>query len=161
VQVHLEGGVEVVDYHELPDRLSDIDLDLPQPPRAWGPTERSGFGLSGIMTPSFPFGSNLGDAPNFRSPNSTWRNSGSVTIDVSVGDLRPEATFVTDDEESALVIFAEAPESVHGTWRATTRGYNEVFKGEVRVEVGDARNLTKPVRALLGLDAEDKDEDKA
>lgn len=76
-------------------------------------------------------------------------NSGSVDIqvEVDVGDLRPEATFVTDDEEAVLVIFREAPASVPGTWRATARDHNDIFTGDCRVDVTEPRNLTKsPVR---------------
>lgn len=162
LEVHLEGNVEVVDYDELPARLEDIDLGLPLPPREWGPTARDVLGLSGIVPPSFLQGPLIGGGPSFRPSSSTWHNSGSVTINVSVGDLRPEATFITDDEQSVLVVLGESPGSVVGTWRATARGYNQVFTGEMRVEVEPTRDLTKCLRALLELDADvDEQDDEA
>jgi|GEM_PF-1327151 len=156
VNLHLEGAVAAVEYEELPDRPSDIDLNLPAPPRKWGPVVRDFGGLvptGHLFTPSF-------DPPIAHRLSTSWKNSGSVDVEVDVGDLRPEATFVTDDEESVLVLLGEVPESVRGTWRATARGYNEVFKGTSTVTLADARDLTTPLRFLLGLEVADmEDED--
>lgn len=78
-----------------------------------------------------------------------------MNISVRVGDLRPEKTFMTNDKDSVLVIFGESPGSVHGTWRATARGYDDVFTGEIRVEVCEPRDLTDAMRYYLGLDGEE------
>jgi hypothetical protein len=69
-----------------------------------------------------------------------------------VGDLPPEEEFITDDEDSVMVIYGEPPEVVHGTWRATARGYNEVFKGETSVKIAEPRDLTEGIRVFLRLD---------
>jgi len=150
VNLHLEGAVTSVEYEGRPDRMSDIDLELPAPPREWGPVAwRFGGPTEYLVRPSF--------APSLRRSKSSWRNSGSVEVEVDVGDLRPEATFVTYDEESVLVIFGEVPESIQGTWRATARGYNEVFKGTCTVALTKSRDLTGPFRLLLGLETTDGD----
>lgn len=155
VKVHLEGAVTSVEYYELPDRMSEIHLDLPHPPRKWGPVQRD---IGGYIPMPNVYQSNFNPS-SFRPSSSTWKNSGSVDVEVDVGDLRPEATFVTDDEETVLVIFGEAPESVEGRWRATTRGYNEVFKGKLTVELTEPRDLTRPLRHLLGLESPTDDVD--
>jgi hypothetical protein len=149
VKVHLEGAVTSIDYYEVPERGSDIELDLPRPPRSWGPIQRDILG--GIHTAGNFYPTNINPGV-FRPSSSSWKNSGSVDVEVTVGDLRPEATFVTDDEESILVLFGDATEAVAGTWRATVRGYNEVFKGTVSVPLSEPRDLTKPMRYLLGLE---------
>jgi hypothetical protein len=155
VKVHLEGDVRALDYKELPKDVDDIQLKLPAPPREWGPRERD-FGLAGI-NPSLYSGLSM-NPNNFKPSSSTWKNTGSVDINVYVGDLRPEGTFTTDDEDSVLVFLGDAPEIVRGTWRATARGYDDVFTGEITVEAGEPRDLTDAMRYVLGLDAE-KDED--
>jgi len=157
VKLHLEGAVTSIDYYEVPERGSDIDLNLPRPPQSWGPIQRDilGAGIASahnFYRPDFNPG-------NFRPSSSSWKNSGSVDVEVTVGDLRPEATFVTEDEETVLVIFGDAPDAVPGTWRATVRGYNEVFKGTVSVPLSEPKDLTKPMRYLLGLEADEKASD--
>lgn len=148
VNVHIDGDVTTVEPRETPDRIRDLDIEMPSPPRAWGPKQKN-FGLTlgfnpALYTPHINPGS-------FRPSNSNWRNSGSVDNDVTVGDLRPKATFRTDDEESLLVIIGDAPEKVTGFWSSTVRGYNEVFKGALEVEVAETHDLTTAVRSYLGL----------
>lgn len=151
VNLHLEGEVQAVDYKELPRSFDDMELELPAPPREWGPQQRD-FGS--IVSPALY--SNFPVVPHaFRPSISTWKNSGSVDISVRVGDLRPEKAFMTNDKDSVLVIFGESPGSVHGTWRATARGYDDVFTGEVTTELCEPRNLTDAMRYHLGLDGED------
>ncbi|MCI1788698.1 MAG: hypothetical protein LKI58_11685 [Actinomyces sp.] len=155
VKVHLEGDVRALDYKDLPKDADDIQLKLPAPPREWGPRQRD-FGLAGI-NPSLYGGLSMN--PNdFKPSSSTWKNTGSVDVNVYVGDLRPEDTVTTDDEDSVLVFLGEAPEFVRATWRATARGYDDVFTGETKVEVGEPRDLTDAMRYVLGLDDGD-DED--
>lgn len=153
VKLRLEGPVTSVEYEGLPDRMSEIDLGLPAQPREWGPVPWQFGGhdsISHLLDPSF-------EPPSLRRSSSSWKNSGSVEVEVEVdvGDLRPEATFTTYDEASVLVTFGEAPESIQGTWRATARGYNEVFKGTCIVALTQPRDLTKPFRWLLGLEKMD------
>jgi len=152
VKLHLEGEVQTVPHKELPKRLEDLDLKLPAPPRKWGPQQRD-LGLSGFSPAIID---HLRVAPTtFRPSSSTWKNSGSVDISVRVGDLRPEATFTTNDKDSMLGIFGERRGSVRGTWRATVRGYDEVFTDEVMTEVCEPRDLTQAMRLYLGLDGEE------
>lgn len=148
VSIHLDGDVTTVEPRELPDRIRDMNIELPPPPRAWGPKQKN-FGLNLDYNPAL-YMPNINPG-NFRPSNSKWRNSGSVDNDVTVGDLRPKATFRTDDEESVLVILGHAPENVIGTWSSTVRGYNEVFTGTLEVGVAEVRDLTSAVRAYLGL----------
>jgi len=152
VNIHLDGDVTTVEPRETPDRVKDLDVELPNVPRIWGPQRRN-FGVGpGFDATLFSPHINPG---NYRPSNSNWRNSGSVDNDVIVGDLRPKATFRTDDEESVLLIVGDAPDKVTGTWSATVRGYNEVFTGTLEVEVAEQRDLTTAVRAYLGLADED------
>lgn len=152
VKLHLEGEVQAVTHKKLPKRLEDLELNLPAPPREWGPQQRD-FGLSGFSPAIID---HLRVAPStFQPSSSTWKNSGSVDISVRVGDLRPEDTFTTNDKDSVLGIFGERPGSVRGTWRATVRGYDEVFTDEVMTEVCEPRDLTNAMRHYLGLDGEE------
>lgn len=157
VNIHLNGEVTTVVPRGTVDRISDLDIELPQPPRAWGPQQR-GLGLDLGYNPAL-YMPDVGPG-NFPPSSSSWRNSGSVDVDVTVGDLRPKATFKTDDEESVLVVIGDAPEKVTGNWSATVRGYNEVFTGELIVEVAEPRDLTNAVRAYIGLKDEDSESDE-
>ncbi|MEN2741625.1 hypothetical protein ABCS02_27895 [Microbacterium sp. X-17] len=146
VSVHLDGDVITIRPRTIPDHLREPDIHLPTPPRTWGPIQRD-FGRTFdpvLYMPSPGPGSTL-------ASRSSWRNSGSVDIDVRVGDLRPQATFSTKDAESVLVIVGNTPEKVTGTWSATVRGYNAIFKGPLDVKVGKPRDLTAGVRAYFGL----------
>ena len=148
VNLHLEGAVTSIKYRGRPVHTHDIDLELPAPPREWGPVAwKFGGPTEHLFRPGF--------APSLHRSKSSWRNSGSVEVEVDVGDLRPEATFATYDKASVLVIFGEVPESIQGTWRATARGYNEVFKGTCTVALTQPRDLTKLFRLLLGLEKMD------
>ncbi|MDE9364443.1 hypothetical protein PZ938_02390 [Luteipulveratus sp. YIM 133132] len=152
LKIHLEGKVEALEYHRHGDRKVTWydDLEMPRPPRKWGPINRdlglysssafhaAQYARSANMTPMIP-----------RFSKSSWKNSGSVTIQVDVGDLRPRATFESDDEESVLILRGEASETVHGTWQATVRGYDEVFTGELSVEVAKPGLLTELLRQQL------------
>lgn len=148
VNVHLDGDVITIEPREVPDRMRDLDIALPRPPRIWGPQPR-GLGLNLGYNPALNYPT-INPAA-LRGSSSNWRNSGSVDNDVSVGDLRPKATFCTDDEEAVLVVVGHAPVKVTGTWRSTARGYNEVFNGALEVEVAEPIDLTATVRAYLGL----------
>jgi hypothetical protein len=150
VNLHLEGTVDSIDLRDMPDHASAMDLQLPGPPRKWGPTSRFLFGDT--YMPPMNLYARGGGPSTFRPPSSTWKNSGSVDVDVVVGDLRPETTFVTDDGASGLIILGEAPDCIQGTWRGTVRGYNQVFKGTCEMEAIERHDLTDWVRELLGLE---------
>lgn len=152
VKLHLAGEVRAVDHKELPRRIDAMKIKLPDSPRKWGPRQRD-FGALGVNPVLYSPRSVV--PRDFRPSSSTWKNSGSVDISVRVGDLRPADTFTTSDRDSVLVIFGEAPGSVRGTWRATARGYDDVFAGEIAVGVREPRDLTEAMRHCLGLDGED------
>lgn len=149
MKLHLEGEVTTIDHFERGSVNPRMDIDMPRPPRKWGPIQQDP--LRNYM-PALSAGLYQPSNFNIRPSSSTWTNTGSVNIDVRVGDLRPEAEFVTGDNGSVLVIYGDAPEEVHGSWRATARGYNEVFKGETTVAVGQPRDLTKGIRIFLRLE---------
>ena len=153
VTLHLEGPVESIESSYCDDDGPEWrDLRLPPPPRRWGPTKRNlSIGMDYSRLQAMTAAQSFSARPYI--PSSTnWKNSGSVTVGVSVGDLRPRATFESDDEESVLVIRGEVPADVRGTWDATARGYNQVFKGDSKVEVADPTILTDLMRKFLGLE---------
>lgn len=149
VKLHLEGPVKAVEHHRRSDVNPTMHINMPRPPRKWGPQEQdllrnytSGYAASAQSMSNF----------DFRPSSSMWTNTGSVDIEVDVGDLRPEEEFITADEDAVLVIYGEPPEMVRGTWKATARGYHEVFKGETVVTVEEPRDLTNAIRAFLKLE---------
>lgn len=153
VELHLEGAVERIEpEHASEDGPDWRDLKLPAPPRRWGPTK--GAPLFGIghqpnwagLTPPYL------TPPSFAPSSTSWKNGGSVDVSVAVGDLRPEATFESDDGESILIIRGSIPASVQGTWRATIRGYHDVFTGTMEAEVADSTALTDSLREFLEID---------
>lgn len=151
VSIHLEGTVKAVKNFSRPNNLKGINLNLPRSPRVWGPVKHD-FGIPKSVLNSAAAMTQL-NSQNYVPSRSTWHNTGSVDIRVSVGDLRPDATFVTDDENSVLVLHGgQVSGSVHGTWKATIRGYNEVFEGELIVEVDEVKDLTTPMRRRLNLE---------
>lgn len=153
VELHLDGAVEAIGYQYTPDDGPEWrDLKLPWPPRKWGPAKRDFSAELGFQPNWAALTASSHFSPEQFIPSSTsWKNGGSVDVRVDVGDLRPEATFDSDDRESVLVIRGEVPPAVRGTWRATTRGYNEVFSGSVEVNVADSSLLTTLLREYLGL----------
>ncbi len=153
VRLHLNGAVEVVVHEGDADEPELPDLDLPPPPREWGPTSGANplnlanpINLAALIPPSL-------HASQLHVPSSTsWKTTGSVDVSIDVGDLRPEATFTSDDGECTLVIRGDVPTAIGGTWTATAHGYNEVFRGEVEVEVAEPALLTDMLRRFLGLE---------
>ncbi|MBM7502942.1 hypothetical protein ACFPER_05650 [Agromyces aurantiacus] len=149
VKIHLEGAVRGIVWRDGSNSYRELDLDLPSPPRSWGPTPRVPFnpGLINpphyIPTPNFP--------STYRSPLD-WNNGGSVDLTLDVGDLRPRQTFSSDDDELILVLPLTADAEVHGTWEITARDHNEIYTGELTVLVGPPLELTDAVREFLKLD---------
>lgn len=149
VKLHLEGPVKAVEHYSRSDVNPRMNFGMPRPPRKWGPRENDLLAnYSTGVAPSAYSMSHFDPRPS----SSMWTNTGSVDIEVEVGDLRPEDEFYTDDEDAVLVIYGEPPEKVRGTWKATARGYHEVFKGETTVPVGEPRDLTNAIRNFLRLE---------
>lgn len=153
VKLHLDGAVEAEERQGYGDGPDWQDLKLPSPPRKWGPRKRdlglhAGYPASlAASIASQPY------APRpYAPPDASWKTTGSVDVEVVVGDLRPEATFQTDDGEAVLLIRGEMPEQIQGTWTATARGYNQVFTGAVQVTIAEPTHLTNLIREFFNLD---------
>lgn len=147
VKLHLAGEVFAYDYVDPQWADSMSSLDLPRPPRAWGPRQRD----LGILNHA-----NLGYVPpsipgTYVAPSVSFRNGGSVDLDLDVGELRPLGTYQSEDEEFVLVVADSSLTSIHGTWQLTARDHNEMFRGEIDVPIAQARDITNAARDVLGL----------
>jgi hypothetical protein len=147
VKIHLEGAVRGIVWRDGSDSRREFDLDLPSPPRIWGPTTRMPFSPALInpqhYIPSIP--------STYRSPLD-WSNGGSVDLTLAVGDLRPREIYASDDDELILILPLTDDTEVHGTWEITARDHNEIYTGELTVPIGSPLELTEPVREILDLD---------
>lgn len=148
VNLHLEGDIFAFDYSK-PEWADDFsDLELPHPPRKWGPTQRS-LGIPNyanmgrLYTPS---------ATQYIRPSISYKNGGSVDLNLDVGELRPRGTYESEDEEIVLVVADRSLTSIRGTWELTARDYNNVYTGEIDVAVAGDRDLTAVARDILSLD---------
>ncbi|TFB71515.1 hypothetical protein E3O06_11760 [Cryobacterium glaciale] len=148
VQLHLAGDVSALDYRS-PDYTNERrDLDLPSPPRRWGPSQRM------LNTPAF---GNMGNyyipSPHqYIPPSVSYENGGSVTLELDVGELRPRGTYESEHDELVLVVSDESLETIKGTWQLTARDHNEVYSGEITLGVAPVHHLTGAARRILGLD---------
>lgn len=151
LKVHLAGDVHGVENQVLGDKPTLNDLDLPAPPREWGPTSK--LGLAGLIhSPMLGFDyASLGSIPV--STRTSWTNSGSVDCEFFVGQLRPMERDVSDDKDLVLFTFDTAIASVVGTWQITARDHHDVYAGSLEVQVGGPLDLTSEFRRLLGLEA--------
>ncbi len=150
LRIHLVGDVRGIESLPPPAVNDRGGLSLPSPPRKWGPVTRNKFGDFGLDIPSFdvgPIGLGLGSRSSI-----SWENSGSVSVRVPIGDLRPRGVYLSDDADLILVIPAGTGTSVSGTWEVTVRGHHRVYSGEVVVPVAAGLSLTDEVRELLGLE---------
>ncbi|MBK7720634.1 MAG: hypothetical protein IPI32_00025 [Austwickia sp.] len=153
VKLHLDGAVEAQERHGHAERPDWRDLKLPSPPRKWGPTKRDLGRYAGYPA---SLAASIASQPYmprpYVPPDASWKTTGSVDVEVVVGDLRPEATFQTDDGDTVLLICGDIPEHVQGTWTATARGYNQVFTGALEVAIAEPAHLTNLVRDFVNLD---------
>lgn len=150
LKVHLEGDVHGAESQALDGDPTLDDLDLPAPPRAWGPTSKPG--LAGLIhNPRLGFDyASIGSVP--MPTRTSWTNSGSVDWEFSVGQLRPMEVDISDAGELVLFTLDTAISSVVGTWQITARDHHDVYTGSLEVEVGDSLDLTSEFRRLLGLE---------
>lgn len=148
LEVHLDGPVRGLERGSSDD--FDPDSLLPRPPRAWGPwTDTSRFLVPGLSR-EFPY---IPSLPSIPGPLS-FRNGGSVTIDVQIGDLRPRETYTTDNDEMVLVVDEAGLTELTGTWKITVRGHHAVYEGTLNVPVV-TRDITDVMQRLIGQDVDD------
>lgn len=148
VNLHLEGAVFALDYIN-PEWADDFsDLELPHPPRKWGPTRRS------LDIPNYANTNHLytPSAMQYVPRSISYKNDGSVDLNLDVGDLRPRGTYESEDEEIVLIVADRSLTSIRGTWELTARDHNDVYTGEIDVAVAGDRDLTAVAREILILD---------
>jgi hypothetical protein len=102
------------------------------------------------LSREFPY---IPSMPSIPGPVS-FRNGGSVTIDVQVGDLRPRETYTTDDDEMVLVVDEAGLTELTGTWKITVRGHHAVYEGTLNVPVV-TRDITDVMQRLVAQDGDD------
>lgn len=144
VRVHLEGEIFAFDHVE-PGFADDFSyLQVPQPPPTWGPAPRPVFSAYAAMGHSHP---------SVAAPRSiSYENSGSVDLNLDVGELRPRGSYESEDGAIVLVVTDCSLTSIRGTWELTARDHNEVYTGEIDVAVAE-RDLTAVGRQILALGA--------
>ena len=150
VKLHLDGQISAYDYVN-PALISDLtDLELPRPPRLWGPRPPTWISpqLTGLVDMSYMTRKNL------LPPSVSFRNGGSVDIELEVGELRPLGSYESEDEQFVLLVGDKTLTSIHGTWQFTARDHNEVYSGVIDVPVGKPKDPTNYARRVLELDAE-------
>lgn len=148
--IHLEGAIVGVESGRA-HSLSDLRLELPDPPRRWGkrpnPDVASGLSFLTAVRPYVP--SYVAELPIGPS-RSRWENSGSVRISIDVGDLRPHDIVTVEDLDVVLVLPPDSSQPVvTGRWEITARDHHRVFAGDVSVEVGGRFDMTDLVSGYL------------
>lgn len=149
LKLHLAGSIRAVDYRDPEYIEAPHNLDLPDPPRKWGPRPRD----FGIPTYQGALGLPSSLTRAYTPPSISYRNGGSVTLDLTVGDLRPRGVYVSEEQEIVLVVEDPSMAEIHGTWEFTARGHNQVYTGDFAIEVGPAHDLTEQARQILRLTA--------
>lgn len=152
VHVHVAGPIEAVHPMERDPRV--IINPLPNPPRLFGDRAKnfgSGLNSAGLLSGLQNVTPTWRDLRPANVPQATWRNGGSIDVELNVS-LRSEQSHVFDDDE--MIVVQRTPESdddVTVDWEATVDGVNEVFRGTFTVEVADAIDITQPLREYLAL----------
>lgn len=145
--IHLDGPIRGY-AHKRVTSMEKLDWALPEPPRRWGPQPHPAL-VRGMQIPilgqhHFP------NVVDYLPARTSWENSGSVTISIDVGDLRPRKQITIDDEELVLALPADyAPEHVSGTWEITARDHHRVYSGTLDLSVKRALNLTEITAVYL------------
>lgn len=147
LKIHLDGVVRGVEYFD-DERIGLADLDLADPPRIWGPVVRSI--IDPLQLRSSAYVPTDFVPSTYRSPLD-WNNSGSVDLRLDIGELRPREEYVFSGEELVLVLPADHNVPVKGTWEITARDHNEIYSGQLEVEVGEVNDFTAVLQKLLKL----------
>lgn len=151
LKIHLEGDVDGLNWLDGNEGVRLQRLDLPDPPKMWGPTQRSMLGRD-FFSPSH-YVQSVSIPSVYRSPLD-WKNGGSVDVTLKVGKLRPQGEYLFDDPKLILVLPLNRDSHVEGARRITASGHDEIYAGELRVDVGPPVDRTKPTRSLLKLDSD-------
>lgn len=150
---HLDGDVEAVDKIASPEVPS---IDLPQPPRRWGPRSSISAFQRLAQTMSSPVGLSipaLDFAPRFGSVS--FENGGSVQFEMELEDLRPGRTYDADGDFVLIFRGSEVPETLAGTWSATVAGHDR-YTGQFMVPVErDPVDMTPQLARLFARELED------
>jgi hypothetical protein len=148
LKAHIAGDVHGLAAWATDEEIALDDLDLPSPPRAWGPKATSlaypMLGMHTLPTFSGPV------APNFT--RTRWTNSGSVDWTFSVGQLRGKEVDTSADDDLVLFTPDASLAEVTGTWSITARDHNDIFEGDLRVTIGEPLDLTAVFRHAMRLD---------
>lgn len=147
VKLHLAGDILAYDYEDPEYSKSLSDLELPSPPREWGPTPTT-IGIPSYANMSGPY---MPSARSHIPPSVSFKNGGSVALELNVGELRPRGIYESEDEELVLIVNDESLITIQGTWKLTATGHNNVYSGEITVEVDPSRDLTDVARQILGI----------
>lgn len=130
---NLESVEIVVTFSGAVLTHEEYDIDMPTPPREWGPwpNPEVAFGIPSM--PSFDY-SHLGVA-RYQSPGYTAENTGSTTIEFDPFELRPHKEY--DLDKVPLVVGAQLTRSIRGSWTATAKNRDGTAKGFVTVPLAD------------------------
>lgn len=148
LKLHLAGDVSAVEFESRKYAKNFKDFGLPLPPREWGPRQRAlGFNTAhlaaaNLYTPS---------ARPYIPPSISYENGGSVTLEITVGELRPRGSFESENDELVLLVGDPALTTIKGSWDLTARGHNDVYSGDITVKVSPAHDLTGAARQILDL----------
>lgn len=147
--VHVPGEVYGLEPADLEQGANASDLDIPQPPRAWGPrtVDFAAQFRASVMPAIEPLIRNY-DLPNLS--RTSWSNSGSLDLTFDVGALRPLEVDM-EDVDVALITGDSLVSEFFGSWRLTARGHHAVYKGEVTIEVDESIDLVAMLRDMLEL----------
>ncbi|MDJ0338696.1 hypothetical protein [Cryobacterium sp. PH31-O1] len=147
LRIHLEGDVDALDWVD-PQR-KNIRSELPVPPREWGPLP-SASAAEMLRYQHVQYAASSPYVPSLPSATQ-FRNSGSVDIEMSVGDLRPRQAWTSDEDHMVLVLRTAGLAEVQGTWAMTARDHHRVYRGTLTVSVASPVDLTAQVRRELDL----------
>lgn len=151
LNIHLEGEITGAGYDHAP-ALKNVSLTLPPLPRRWGPRPNPALALqlpSSLLSgmPSQP------TFPTYKPSRTTWDNTGSVTISLDVGDLRPRGSVEVDEEEFVLWLpgGTENEAVTNGKWTITAVDHHRVFSGVVQLKPTKHADLTELLQELLTM----------
>jgi hypothetical protein len=137
-KVYLAGDVEAMTNDDWKMRDS-----FPTVPRQWGPRKPDWLDPAQVhLASAFP----PAGLPSVEPIS--FDNTGSVTLTVDIGDLRPRSTV---ERQATFVLIAQSVDSsmLDGTWEITARGHHQVFDGSLSVPVETRDDVSTAARRWL------------